>query len=360
MKKQLKWYIKNVYKERTMKSAWATGKRKIELIDEEYPAPGPDEVTVKVKTCGICGTDLHFYREFPGGEKIPLGHEVSAQVHQTGKMVRDLHPGDRVIVQNHIPCGRCRACLQGDPYRCQDIQTYMDDRSAMAEFLKVNRSMLVPFWGLDYAGASVAEPLTVAFDLIREVELKPFQQLLISGLGIIGLFCIRLARIGGAEKVIALGRHHGTARGKKRAEEAFACGADRVFDTEDPDWGELLEKEFPVGFHRIIVTSPPRTIPPLLPLLSFGGTIVYNGISFSETDITFDANAFHFKKLKLKASHAIPNWGFPLALESLARGTIDYRPLVTHTYPFSELLQAFEAAANPDEGAIKVLVTFED
>ena len=343
-----------------MKSAWVTAKKIIELIDTEYPKPGIDEVTVKVKVCGICGTDLHFYNDFPGGKPIPLGHEVSGYVHKIGEAVEDLKLGDRVIVQNHVPCGTCHSCLHGNPYTCSNIQTYMNDQAAMAEFIRIRRNMVVPFSGLDYTEAAVAEPLTVAFDITREARIEPFHRVLISGPGIIGLFCTTLARNVGAREIAVLGRRLHTLRGKKRAEVAVLMGATEVFDTDKPDWRENVLKKFPEGFERIVITSPPRTIPYLLDFARFGGCIAYNGISFSEETITFNANTFHFKKLKLLASHAIPNWGFPLALDLLSKKKIDYEKLITHEYPFDKIEEAFSTALSPDEGVIKVVVIFGD
>jgi L-iditol 2-dehydrogenase len=343
-----------------MKSAWVTAKKIIELIDTDYTKPGIDEVTVKVKACGICGTDIHFYNDFPGGKPIPLGHEVSGYVHKIGEAVEDLKPGDRVIVQNHVPCGTCHSCLQGNPYTCTNIQTYMNDRAGMAEFIRIRRNMVVPFSGLDYTGAAVAEPLTVAFDITREARIEPFQRVLISGPGMIGLFCVTLARNVGAREIAVLGRHLHTPRGKKRAEAAMSMGATEVFDTDELDWREKVKNRFPDGFERIVVTSPPRTIPGLFELARFGGCIAYNGISFSEETITFNANAFHFKKLKLFASHAIPNWGFSLALDLLSQKKIDYEKLLTHEYPIDEINEAFTTALSPDKGVIKVVVTFAD
>jgi L-iditol 2-dehydrogenase len=343
-----------------MKSAWVTGKQRIELIEKEYPKPGEGEVTVKVMACGICGTDLHFYHEFPGGDAIPLGHEVAGAVHEIGEGVEGVRPGDRVVVQNNVPCGACRSCLQGDPYTCSNIQTYMNDRAAMAEFLSVPRNMLVPFSELEYGAAAVAEPLTVAFDITREVKIGPFQDVLVSGPGIIGLFCTALVRKEGAGNVAVLGRKFRTARGRKRADAAKGMGADEVFDTDEPDWRGKVRKRFPLGFERIIVTSPPRSIPPLLELARFGGRIAYNGISYTEETIAFNANDFHFNKLKLIASHAIPNWGFPLALDLLSEKRIPYEGLITHEYPFESLDEAFATASSPDQGVIKVVITFED
>jgi L-iditol 2-dehydrogenase len=341
-----------------MKSAWITAKRTIEIREEAYRKPGPGEVVVQIKTCGICGTDLHFYRDVPKAPPIPLGHEVAGIVHELGETVTDLQIGQSAVVENNVSCGTCQACLQGRPAHCRNIQTYMDDRAGMAEYLRVPREMVVPYWKLDFAEAALAEPLTVALDVVQRARLEPFQDVCISGPGIIGLFCTALAVAAGASNVVVLGRSFASRRGKKRIEAAKSLGATRVFDTDERGWKKEIEGEFPEGFQKIMVTSPPRTIAPLFDLACFGADIVYNGISFPEPNIAFDANAFHFKKLTLAASHAIPNWGFPLAFKLLSQNLFDHKKLITHSFPLERIEEAFVTAGSAEGGAIKVLITF--
>jgi len=341
-----------------MKSAWVTGKKTIQIQELELSPPLSDEVIVKIKACGICGTDLHFYHDYPQGKPIPLGHEVSGVVEEIGSSVVDLKKGDRVIVQNHIICGKCRLCLNGNWDRCLNINTYMNDRSGMAEYLKVTRNMVVPFRELDFIEAAVAEPVTVALDLMKQTDISLLNNVLISGPGIIGLSCVKLAKICGAKKVAVLSHGHNSPRGEKRSQAALVAGADRVYDTQEKGWKNKVITDFPEGFERIIVTSPPETIPNTFEFASFGARIVFNGISFVKENITFNANNFHFKKLSLIASHAIPNWGFPTAFELIREKIIDTSYLVTHIFPFEKVNHAFEVASSRDMGVIKVVITF--
>lgn len=341
-----------------MKSAWITRKRKIEIIDKDYVKPKDDEVVVRIKICGICGTDLHFYNDYPGGKPIPLGHEVAGCVHEIGNAIADLKPGDSVIVQNHIPCGKCYPCLLGNYALCRNIQTYMNDRAGLAEFLTVKRGMIVPFSNLSYTEAAVAEPLTVALDITREAQIDQFQNVCISGPGIIGLFCTKLAKIHGAQHIIMLGRSFHRKRCKKRIETAKKMGATMVFDTDKPDWKHEIRNILHDGVERVLVTSPPQTIPDMFDIVSFGAHVIFNGISFREENITFNANNFHFKKLKLVASHAIPNWGFPQAFKLLSQKIMDQDSLITHVFTFDEISRAFSVANSRDEEVIKVMITF--
>ena len=342
-----------------MKSAWVVGKETIKILDRDYEEPGSDEVVVRVKSCGICGTDLHFFNDYPTGQPIPLGHEIAGVVHETGHSVEDLVPGRSVIIQNHVPCGRCYPCLQGEYARCTDIRTYMNDRAAMADYVRVKRAMIVPFEDLNFTEAAVAEPLTVALDVMREAAVQPFHNVVLSGPGIIGLFCTKLASLAGADRIMVLGHKFNTERGRVRSEAALRMGATSVIDTDMPRWQDELKERFSGPVHRMIVTSPPATIPPLFDLASFGAWIVYNGISFREENIIFNANSFHFKKLRLIASHAIPNWGFPLAFELLCRKDYDLSSLVTHRYSFNRIEEAFRVARSSDEAVIKVVLTMD-
>ncbi len=341
-----------------MNTAWVEGIRKIVFRDIPKPKPEEGEVTVKIMACGICGTDIHFYNDYPAGKPTPLGHEVSGYIDEVGKDVSDLKAGDKVIVQNHIPCGKCFSCLNGDYSLCTNIQTYMDNKPAMAEYIKIKREMVVPFEHLSFIEAAIAEPLTVALDICREAELDRFRRVCISGPGTIGLCCIRIAHLSAAHSITVLGRRFSSNRSKIRIQTAKEMGADRVYDTDTVDWKEMIKNDTPEGFERIIITSPPSTIPETFELASFGAVIAFNGISFREENITFNANRFHFQKLKLKASHAIPNWGFPMAFALFRDKKIPAERLVTHTFSFTKLEQAFKVATDADKPVVKVVITF--
>jgi L-iditol 2-dehydrogenase len=168
-----------------------------------------------------------------------------------------------------------------------------------------------------------------------------------------------LASKAGAESITVIGRRFDTKRGKARSEAALRMGATAVIDSAESSWKEEAKDACGGSIHRIVVTSPPSTIAPLFDLASFGGWIVYNGISFREELISFNANSFHFNKLRLIASHAIPNWGFPLAFEILSGREFDFQKLVTHQYSLDRIEDAFETASSSDTGVVKVVVNMD-
>ena len=340
-------------------SAWVDRGRQIHLVETHLEEPKPNEVVVRVKACGICGTDIHFVKDLPTGALTPLGHEVSGYIHQVGSAVEDLAVGTSVVVQNNVACGTCSACLNQKIHACEHIASYMDDKAGMAEYLVVHRSMVIPFEGLAYPEATLAEPITVALDLNREADVQLLDDVLVMGPGIIGLSCVKLASMRGAHKVVMVGHHLDSVRGAYRKEAAYALGADLVCDSADPDWKDELKNHFPKGFQKVIVTSPPSTLADGIELAGFCSSIVYDGIDFKHDEVTIHANAFHFAKKRLIASHAIPNWGFPQALMLLKEHRIMADLLLTHTYTLQQLDEAFAVFGNSDEKVIKPVILLD-
>ena len=338
------------------RSAYAAGKRKIECIESQLPPLKCDEVRVQVKACGICGTDMHFYNTCNAGQKIPLGHEVAATVVETGENVKDLKTGADVVVQNHVECGLCEQCAMRRPDLCSNIITYMDDQAGFSTFLTVKRKMVIEYNGLDYAQATLAEPVTVAMDLFREADIRKEDTVLIMGPGVIGLSLLYLVSLAGASSVAVAGHHLDTVRGSYRKEVAVRFGADTVFDSAEDGWKQDACERYPHGFSKVIVTSPPKTIADGIELAGFGGYIVYDGISFTDDTVSFKANDFHFRKKRLIASHAIPNYGFPYAIELLKKDPTIAQSLLTHRFGFEEIEQAFELYDSRDERILKTVI----
>ncbi len=340
----------------TFTSAWVERPGQITYLEQEKPQPSAMEVLVRIKACGICGTDIHFYHDLPEKTRTPLGHEVAGVVEAVGTGVSHVSVGESVVVQNHVPCYRCEACLNQRYDACSDMQTYMDRWAGMAEYLVVPHTMVIGFEGLGFAEATLAEPVTVALDLCREASVRMLDSVLIMGPGTIGLSCVPIVRKQGAGAIVVAGHHLGTVRGNYRSKVALALGADLVVDTAHPGWKDLLHKRFPKLFDRVIVTSPPNTLSDGIALAGFRGCIVYDGISYTDDTVSFSANDFHFKKKRLFASHAIPNWGFPQAFTLLRERIIPADSLLTHRYGFKDIAQALEDYKATDREIIKSVV----
>ena len=341
-----------------MRSLWGKAPFQFQMRELPTPEPGPGEVVVKVAACGICGTDLHFlcYNE----DWTPLGHEVAGTIAAVGPYVERWWGGEAVIVENHTACGVCEQCKNGRALYCQNLTTYMNDRAGLADYLRVRADMVQAYdaEALTPRQAALAEPLTVALDLLQRADPDLNDEVAVFGPGSIGLMLTRLAKLRGARRVFLTGSNRSTPRGLHRLEVGRQMGADVVLADAEDDVVAAIKAAVPQGVDRVLVTAPPRTLLQAFEIARFGAIIGFIGIEFGEGgQVTFDANAFHFKKLQLRASHAIPNHYFPLALDLLARRVVNPQALLTHTFPLAEAARAFQVAVNPEEEAIKVVIT---
>jgi L-iditol 2-dehydrogenase len=337
-----------------VKAAYVRVPFRVEIRDVPVPTIGPDEVLVKVAACGICGTDLHFARDLAKDEPMPLGHEFVGVVETAGADVKGFSRGTPVIVENHTYCGSCDHCKNGEPIYCTNLYISMNEPN-LAEFVKTHVRSLHPYEGLTPEQACLAEPLTVALDLVEEGGVPNSSEVAVFGPGPIGLMAVRLAKLKGARRVFLLGRSHS----KARLALGRRFGADRVIETDREDAVGSILGAVPRGVDRVFVTSPPKTIPDAMKIARFGAVIVFNGIDFRDSAVSFDANEFHFKRLSLKATHSIPNLRFPIAIDLLKRKAVDPDLLISHTFGFSDLPDAMKTAEQEKKSVVKVVVRME-
>lgn len=341
-----------------MRSLWGKAPFQFQMRELPDPVPGPGEVVVKVVACGICGTDLHFLRH--NDDWTPLGHEVAGVISAVGSGVEQWHGGETVIVENHAGCGVCNECKNGRALYCRNLTTYMDDRAGFADLLRVRADMVQAYDSstLSPVQAALAEPLTVGLDLLQRADPDLNDEVAVFGPGSIGLMTVRLAKLRGARRVILTGSNRSTVRGRRRLEVGKMMGADLVLAEAEDDLPGEIRRAAPLGLDRVLVTAPPRTLPLAFEIARFGAVIGLIGIEMGQgTNVTIDVNAFHFKKLQLRASHAIPNHYFPMALDLLARRVVDPDCLVSNVFPVDQYAAAFEALTDPGQPGIKVVMT---
>ena len=340
-----------------MRSLWGKAPFRFQLRELPTPEAGPGEVVVKVIACGVCGTDLHFLHH--NEDWTPLGHEVVGIIVSVGPHVTRWQGGEAVIVENHTGCGVCEQCKNGRALYCQNLTTYMNDRAGFADYLRVRADMVQIYdeEALTPGQAALAEPLTVALDLLQRADLDLNDEVAVFGPGPIGLMLTRLAKLRGARRVFLTGSNRSTPRGRHRLEVGRQMGADIVLADAEDDIVTEINAAVPQGVDRALVTAPPRTLLQAFEIARFGAIIGFIGIEFGEGgEATFDVNAFHFKKLQLRASHAIPNHHFPVALDLLARRVVDPDLLVSHTFSLDEYENAFRTLADPGQAVIKAII----
>lgn len=338
-----------------MRALWGKAPFQFDLREVPTPTPNVGEVLVRVTACGICGTDLHFMRAMKR-EWTPLGHELAGRVEKVGAGVTRWRDGDFVVVENNSACGVCDACKNGESRYCRHIWTFMNDQAGMGDYVCIPEASLQKYQDLTPRQATLAEPLTVAIDVTLRGDIPLNGEVAVWGAGPIGIMACKIAKLRGARRVFLVGSPRDTPRNRFRLELGRELGAD-VTISGTQNVVETIQRATGDGVDRVLMTAPPSAIPDALSVCRFGGIVALIGLEEREGEtIRLDVNAFHFQKLQLRASHAIPNHYFPIALDLLARREVDPDRMITHVFPLNDYRRAFETANDSDERVGKVTI----
>lgn len=316
------------------------------------PEPGENQVLIEVKACAVCGTDMHTAAT-DADDFQSFGHEIAGVVVKNGPGSRRFREGDKVIVESGTFCHVCENCRNGRPDLCTDGISIIDDVeiSGYSDYMIVPEQAMVAFEGLDYQEAALAEPLGVAMDLFYTTGIDVNDDVAVVGLGPIGLMAIALAKAAGARNIYAV-QHSG--RSKARIELAKKLGATDIILTSETDIFKYL---FPRGgLNKIMVTAAPAVLPDMMKIAVYGGIIGFLGIDLQNGDITFNANEFHFKKLQLRASYAVPALWFPRALELLKTKVVNPKDFITQTFPLEKIEEYFLKQRDDSSDVIKMVM----
>jgi len=319
--------------------------------DVPDPVPGPGEVLLKVRYCGICGSDVHLLSRgiFLRGA-IP-GHEVSAEVATLGPEVNGWRPGDLVATAGGGKCGQCEYCCAGKPHLCERPKEGFGlgrRPGGFAQWLVAHQESLlrVPPH-LDLAHAALTEPLSVALHAVELSGIEAGQAVVVTGAGPIGLLVIEVLKSRGVRPIIvsepAAGRRALAAR----------LGVDRVVDPTTEDLGEIVRAAMGRGPHAVFESSGAAAaaqagfglLRPAGVLLAVGG---------GEASYTFSSLLLMARELRVQGSYGSGGL-MPEALDMLAAGKVQAADIITRTASLAEGDACMRELANsPTDG--KVLI----
>jgi L-iditol 2-dehydrogenase len=353
----------------TSKGVYGRKPLDIEVREREVADPGPGQAIVKVRACGVCGTDANFVRDWTGAH-MALGHEIAGEVMEVGPGVNRVSPGDHVIVEDCSMCGTCDNCKTGHPELCRSMFS-LDGQPGMGEYLLVSHNSLVRFSGLDFPAACLTEPLAVSLTSVLNADIPLGGSVLVLGNGPLGLMSALLARMRGAGFVAIASRGGDTPLQAARLSASEKAGFDMVITGgSDPLSKTLKEKllsRFPAGVDRVIVSSPPASLHDAIAVARFGGVVTFYGLHLGGAEsaghrganvVPIDVNDLVFRKISLVPTFAEPAINFPLSLSLLREGRINPGLIITHTFGLGDVSAVLAGILTGTLPAVKaVLVT---
>ncbi|WPH23261.1 L-idonate 5-dehydrogenase [Variovorax paradoxus] len=335
-----------------------------DLRVEEVPTPelGANQLQVRVRCGGICGSDLHYYQHGGFGtvriqEPMVLGHEVAGVIEAVGPDVSGFSAGQRIAVSPSRPCGLCRFCQEGLQNHCLDMRYYgsaMRNPHVQGAFrqqivVETYQAHLLADHLSDGEGA-MAEPLSVALHGVQRAGPLLGRKVLVTGCGPIGALAIIAARRAGAAHIVA------TDMGAHPLSKALKVGADEVVNiAEEP--GGLARFAADKGQFDVLfeASGNERALRAAFEVLRPRGIIVQLGLAAGE--MTLPINTIVAKEFDLRGVFRF-HQEFATAVELLNKGLVDVKPLISATLSYRDSARAFALAADRSQ-AMKVLLNFD-
>ena len=347
-----------------MKAARIFGPNDIRYVDVEIPPYGDDDVLIRVKRAGVCGTDLAIYSgDMPylksGATTYPItpGHEWSGVVEAAGKNVKHLKAGDRVTGDVSLGCGKCEACLHGEFNLCpdrQEVGSFHNKDGAYAQYIAMPARHTYKLTGeVSFDAGAMAEPTATVVYTVERVRVHFGDVVVVQGTGSIAILAAQVAKAAGASLVILTGRND------YKLDIARQVGVDVTINLKHENLEErILELTNGRGADVVIEASGMiGEVRRSSKLARLGGRIGVVGIYEDLVD-GFDMSEIVLKDQTLHGTLASPR-AFPGALKMMAAGKIKCESLITHRFKLSEAKEAFRATYEQNATRIKILLEID-
>ncbi len=338
---------------RTMRAIAKTdAKPGLALVEVPVPAPGINDVLIRVKRTSICGTDVHIYNWDSWAEKtirppLVIGHEFVGEIAAVGSNVQGFKVGDLVDGEGHIVCGVCRNCLAGRRHLCKDTKGVGVNRDgAFAEYLCIPAANAVhvdPSIPLDVL--SCFDPLgnathtALQFDVVGE-------DVLITGAGPIGCMAVAIVKQAGARKIVV------TDVNPDRLALAQRMGATRTVDVSLESLADVqreigMKEGFDVGLE---MSGQPAALNDMIDNMAHGGRIALLGIMPEKAAVNW--NKIVFNMLTIRGVYGREMFETWYKMTSLIQSGLDITPVITHRFPYSDFQHAFDLMRSGRSGKI--------
>lgn len=338
-----------------MKAALIEAPGKLRITDVPKPEPAEGEVLVKLRCCGVCGTDI----EKVNGHGITssiVGHEEVGEVAALGRGVKGLVVGDRVFAHHHVPCGSCELCRKGEGTLCSEYSKHNLAPCGLAEYFivpkyNVDRGAVLKLPdSLNFEQASLIEPLACCIRGLERANAKAVSSALIYGAGPIGLMHLKLLKSYGRKTVIVADVS------EYRLGLAADMGAEGTFNVSNSS-----ERDDVLGFLKggpelvVLATGSSAALEDGLSLVAKGGTVLLFGAPKKDSKASIDTAHFFLNGTKLVTSYAATETETAEAMKLLSSASIDVTDLITHRFPLAQTEEAFSVAG--EQKCMKALIT---
>ncbi len=319
--------------------------------DLEKPSIAPTEVLIKVKYCGICGSDIESFKtgmlEKPG---IVIGHEFSGEIVETGDNVKGWKIGDRVSANPTLPCGNCYWCKHSQENLCKWSSALGTTfNGAMAEYINVNAERLIKLPDIvSFEEGALLEPLAVALYAVEGSNFSVGENAVVIGAGSIGLSTIQILNAAGATDIFVLEPV------ESKQEISLDLGAAEVFHPRK--WGKINRRTDRIGPQHIFdCVGIPESIETSLQLIKRGGMITVIGLHVDPFEIKGFISLM-LKNITMRGVYGYVQDTFTTAMKLIKNHQIDVKPIISRKVGIASVPDIFKDLAERKHEDIKVLV----
>lgn len=345
-----------------MKALLLKGPGEAILTELEKPSIGPEEVLIRSRAVGICGSDVELYRGIrpQGYYRYPVvpGHEWAGEVVAIGEHVRTISPDDKVVAEGFLFCGTCHNCRMGLTNLCEAgyEEIGFTRTGGLAEYVAVPARLVHILPGnASLEEAALLEPTAVVAHAFLRAQPRAGDSIVVVGDGTIGLLAVQLARLFSPAILVLIGSRN------ERLELGRQFGATHTHNSRGSD-PEPLIRSLTGGQGADLVFeggNRPAGVEQALRLVRRGGTVVLEGIAGSGAHLSLESDTFVLKHLAVLGIFGASSAAWTYAVQIFRAGLLNLAPLITHRFALNEYQTALDTLISRQAKMLKVLIVHD-
>jgi L-iditol 2-dehydrogenase len=333
----------------------------VKIVNIELPRVKQNDVLVKMKSCGICGSDLEKVFGRYGMNSSKIGHEPAGEIIKIGENVKNFRINDRVFIHHHVPCYACHYCYNEDFTMCEKYQSSNIEPSGLSEYI------LVPEWNvlrgglvklpdnINFNQAALIEPIACCIRSLNKIKMKWADKIAIFGAGPTGLIHMMLAKLFGASKIFLVDVNEFRLNFAKNIDPSIVTI--NVENNDSKEFEKMVFSKAEIGVDiSIISTSNSDAFIKALKITRRGGTISLFGVPSKDSDSKIDSHLIYSKELKIIPSYATSEKEIHHTIALLTNNIIDFEQLITHKFDLNNAYEALKYAHRAID-AMKIVIT---